>query len=155
MARQSIIREASPGDLDALLELELAGFDRDAFRRGQLRYLLNRANATTFLLEEDGKVLGAAIMLWRKNSSVGRLYSIVVDPAFQGQGLGRKLLKACEDAALRRGCASLSREVRADNQRAILFYQRHGYRTTESLPGYYADGAAGLRMVKEKVKITV
>jgi ribosomal protein S18 acetylase RimI-like enzyme len=85
MARESVIREATPQDLDALLELELAGFDRDAFRLSQLRYLLlTRANATTFILEEMGEIQGAAIMLWRRNSSVGRLYSIVVYSLFRG-----------------------------------------------------------------------
>jgi ribosomal-protein-alanine N-acetyltransferase len=153
MARESVIREATPQDLDALLELELAGFDRDTFRLSQLRYLLTRANATTFILEEMGEIQGAAIMLWRRNSSVGRLYSsIVVYPPSQGRGLGSRLLKACEDAAIRRGCATLSLEVRADNQRAIVFYQRHGYRITKSLPGYYADGLSGLRMVKDLMK---
>jgi hypothetical protein len=63
MARESVIREATPQDLDALLELELAGFDRDTFRLSQLRYLLTRANATTFILEEMGEIQGAAIML--------------------------------------------------------------------------------------------
>jgi [ribosomal protein S18]-alanine N-acetyltransferase len=152
MAGESVIREATLQDLDALLELELAGFERDAFGLGQLRYLLTRANATTFILEERGELQGTAIMLWRKNSSVGRLYSLVVYPSFQGRGLGSKLLKACEEAAIRRGCDTLSLEVRADNERAVVFYQKHGYRITKSLPGYYADGVSGLRMVKEKIK---
>jgi ribosomal protein S18 acetylase RimI-like enzyme len=152
MAGNSIIREATPQDLDALLEMEQAAFNRDAFRLSQLRYLLNRANATTLILEEDGKVLGSAVMLWRKNSLTGRLYSIAIYPAFQGHGRGSQLLQACEDAALNRGCASLSLEVRADNQRAIVFYQRHGYQITKSLPGYYSDGMSGLRMVKKLTK---
>ena len=61
-------------------------------------------------------------------------------------------MEACEDTAIRRGCATLSLEVRADNQRAIVFYQRHGYRITKSLPGYYDDGLSGLRMVKDLTK---
>jgi ribosomal protein S18 acetylase RimI-like enzyme len=147
---QSIIREAALNDLKDLVRLEQSGFKSiDQFSRQQLRYLLGRANATTYIVEEEGRVMGAATMLWRRNSSIGRLYSIVVDPAFQGRGLGSKLLRACEDAALRRGCTLLSLEVRAANEKAIVFYQRHGYQTTDSLPGFYADGASGLRMAKE------
>jgi predicted double-glycine peptidase len=42
----------------------------------------------------------------------------------------------------------LSLEVRTDNRRAIAMYERHGYRATEELAGYYTDGTEGLRMVK-------
>jgi ribosomal protein S18 acetylase RimI-like enzyme/predicted double-glycine peptidase len=146
---QAVIREANLHDLDELVRLEGSGFkSSDQFSREQLRYLLSRANATTFVIEEVGKVMGAAIMLWRRNSFIGRMYSLVVDPAFQGRGLGSKLMRSCEESAIRRGCKQLSLEVRADNERAMVFYKRHDYKVTETLPGFYADGANGLRMVK-------
>jgi ribosomal protein S18 acetylase RimI-like enzyme len=148
MAARSMVRTATVKDLDAFVRLEKAGFTSDQFDREQLRYLLDEANATGLIIEQAGQSCGAAIMAWRKNSQVGRLYSIVIDPIFQGRGLGRKLLQACEDMALARGCEHLSLEVRADNRRAIIMYRHHGYQMTQLLPGYYADGTDGLRMVK-------
>jgi ribosomal protein S18 acetylase RimI-like enzyme len=148
MAEHSIVRIGTVKDLDALVRLEKSGFSADWFEREQLLYLLGEAHATTFIVEQAGQVCGAAIMAWRRKSSVGRLYSIVIDPAFQGQGFGRKLLQTCEDAARERGCDRVSLEVRADNRRAIGMYERHGYRMKEALPGYYADGSTGWRMVK-------
>jgi ribosomal protein S18 acetylase RimI-like enzyme len=148
MAVRSIVRQATIKDLDLFVRLEKAGFTSDQFARDQLRYLLDEANATGFIVEQAGQSCGAAIMAWRKNSAVGRLYSIVIDPVFQGQGLGRTLLQACEASAVEHGCDRLSLEVRADNRRAITLYQHHGYETTQLLPGYYADGTNGLRMVK-------
>jgi ribosomal protein S18 acetylase RimI-like enzyme/predicted double-glycine peptidase len=152
MAGQSIVRLATVKDLDALVRLEKVGFTSDQFDRDQLLYLLSEANATALIIEQDGQVCGSAIMAWRKNSEVGRLYSIVIDPAFQGCGLGSQLLQACEDTALKRGCDRVSLEVRVDNKRAITMYERHGYAVTERLPEYYADGSAGLRMVKTVTK---
>lgn len=148
MSGKSVVRLGTAEDLDALVRLEKAGFTVDQFPREQLRYLLNEAHTTVFIIEQQGRVCGAAIMAWRKKSSMGRLYSIVIDPAVQGRGLGGKLLEACEDAAIKRGCERLSLEVRAHNSRAIAMYERHGYSITEELPGYYADGANGIRMVK-------
>jgi ribosomal protein S18 acetylase RimI-like enzyme len=148
MTGYSIVRKATVKDLDVFVRLEKAGFTSDQFDREQLRYLLDEANATGFILDQAGQSCGAAIMAWRKNSAVGRLYSIVIDPAFQGQGLGRTLLQACETSAVAHGCDRLSLEVRADNRRAITLYQHHGYEMTQMLPGYYADGTNGLRMVK-------
>ena len=121
MPEQAIIREANLNDLDELVRLEQRGFSvPDQFSREQLRYLLSRANATTFVIEEVGKIMGAAIILWRRNSYTGRMYSLVVDPSFQGQGLGRRLMRTCEESAIRRGCRQLSLEVRADNERAMV-----------------------------------
>ncbi len=148
MAAQSMMRIGTVKDLDTLVRLEKAGFAADRFEREQLLYLLAKAHATTLIVEQDGQVCGAAIMAWRRNSSVGRLYSIVIDPTFQGRGLGSKLLQACEAVARQRGCDRVSLEVRADNRRAIGMYERHGYRMKGALPGYYADGGTGLRMVK-------
>ena len=149
MPEQAIVREANLNDLDDLVRLEQRGFKAsDQFSREQLRYLLTRANATTFVVEEVGKIMGDAIILWRRNSYIGRMYSLVVDPAFQGQGLGSRLMRTCEESAIRRGCNQMSLEVRADNERAIVFYKRHDYEVTESLPGFYSDGANGLRMTK-------
>lgn len=143
-----MVRIGTVKDLDALVRLEKAGFAADRFERQQLLYLLAQAHATTLIVEQDSQVCGAAIMVWRRNSSAGRLYSIVIDPTLQGRGLGSKLLQACEAAARQRGCDRVSLEVRADNRRAIGMYQRHGYRMKGALPGYYADGGTGFRMVK-------
>ncbi|MGH2543099.1 MAG: peptidase C39 family protein, partial [Ardenticatenaceae bacterium] len=149
MTEQSIIRTATAADLDALVHMEETGFvENDRFSRDQLRYLITEANAATFVVEQAGKVRGAAIMLWRKNSTVGRLYSIVVSPKSQGRGFGGKLLQTCEDAASRRGCEYLSLEVRVDNERAIAFYNSRNYEVEETIPNFYADGANALRMVK-------
>jgi ribosomal-protein-alanine N-acetyltransferase len=98
MAERSPIRIGTVKDLDALVRLEKAGFFAHRFERQQLRYILAEAHATTLILEQDRRACGAAIMAWRRNSSVGRLYSIVIDPSLQGRGLGSKLLQACEAA---------------------------------------------------------
>jgi len=143
-----VIRKASLRDLPALLELETRGFTQDNFSTGQFKYLLTRGRATILLLEYNNRRAGAAIMLWRKNVAVGRLYNIVIDPNYQGHGLGGKLLAACENEAIAHNCRVLSLEVRADNTGGIAFYKKHGYSVSEKLPDYYADGSGGLRMVK-------
>jgi ribosomal-protein-alanine N-acetyltransferase len=53
-------------------------------------------------------------------------------------------LSATEHAALSRGASRLHLEVRADNARAIRFYQRAGYRQIGQKIGYYEDGATAL-----------
>ncbi|MBI4539683.1 MAG: GNAT family N-acetyltransferase/peptidase C39 family protein [Gemmatimonadetes bacterium] len=145
---RSRIRKATGAHAEALFRLEWEGFSADRFDRQQIRHLLTRANATTWLVEANGAPQGAAIMLWREGSRVGHLYSIVVHPKFRRLGLGRKLLSTCELEARRRACERMTLEVRVDNVRARRFYERRGYRVTEYLPAYYEGGNDGLRMEK-------
>ncbi len=147
------VRVGTLKDLDALVDLEERGFALDRFSRQQFEYLLSKANATVLVLVYRRKVGGAAIMLWRANASIGRLYSIIVDPDLQGKQLGTILLRACEREASKRKCEEMSLEVRSDNKQAIGFYEKHGYKVVDTLPGYYSDGASGLRMIKPLTRV--
>lgn len=52
--------------------------------------------------------------------------TLAVDPRFQGQGLGRQLLRAAEAIAQQEGC----HEIILETARARDFYLRHGYTQT-------------------------
>lgn len=153
MNEQPVVRPATLRDLAALEQLERTGFSReDRFSRQQLRYLVGRANSTTLVLEFGGQIVAAAIILWRRDSPVGRLYSLVTNPSFQGRGFGSRLLRVCEDAAARRGCTHLKLEVRPDNTLAVNLYLRRGYQICRSIPNFYGDGAPAHQMIKELVE---
>ncbi len=51
----------------------------------------------------DKCVAGYSLVAFRKGSFRARLYSVALDPAKQGRGLGRFLLGASEQAASARG----------------------------------------------------
>ncbi len=148
MTSQPSIRLATPRDLGELTRLEQIAFTADRFTESQIEYLITRAHATILIMETDGAVSGSAYLLWRKNLPLARLYNIAINPEFQGQGLGAKLLKECELEAARRRCTVMSLEVRIDNKQAIVFYERHGFSVTEEMPDYYEDGSTGLKMTK-------
>lgn len=149
MAGEPQIRPGTVQDLDDLVCLEEVLFPLDSFSRSQLRHLLTRAHATTLVVEEHGWVCGSAVVAWRRNSRVGRLFSIAVAPTRQGRGLGSRLLAACEQEARGRDCRQLRLEVRADNGRALGLYEGRGYRVLETVPAYYPDGTDGVRMAKD------
>ena len=148
MIDNTSIRPATADDLDALVDLERRGFKHDRFSREQLNYLVTRARATALVLECSDHVAGAAIMLWRRGLTIGRIYNIVIDPHYHGKGFGARLLEVCELEAIRRGCTEASLEVRLDNKQAIGFYEKHGYRIDETMEDYYADGTSALKMLK-------
>lgn len=148
MKRKYHIRLATEHDLPSLVRLEEVAFETDRFTKNQLDYLLTESRATTFVLENKSSVAGAACVLWRMSHQGARLYNIAIDPAYQGRGFGMILLRECELEAVRRGCDKMTLEVRADNEGAIKFYEKLGYKILHSIPDYYNDGTSGLKMSK-------
>ncbi|MFO7602736.1 MAG: GNAT family N-acetyltransferase/peptidase C39 family protein [Gammaproteobacteria bacterium] len=143
-----MIRHASLQDLSALVEIENRAFTIDRFSRRSFRYLLTRAKAQTLVYEQDARVGGYVMLLFHTGISMARLYSLAVDPALRGRGLGHELILAAEAEALRHDCILLRLEVRADNPAAIQLYQREGYRQFDTLPDYYEDHMEALRFEK-------
>lgn len=70
------------------------------------------------------------------------LYWIVVDPARQGQGLGRLLLSASERVVRARGGAQLFIDTSGQGDYAATraFYRRCGYQLAAELPDFYRPG---------------
>lgn len=94
--------------------------------------------------EQQGTLVAAIAFLLRRGSAVARLYTLAVHPDARGQGLAQRMLTAAI-AQLPRRCTTLSLEVRRANPARHL-YERWGLTVVADLPGYYADGGAGLRM---------
>jgi ribosomal-protein-alanine N-acetyltransferase len=146
------LRRARAGDIDALVRLE-AHFPTDRLRRRNLRHLLHRGNAALFVVDCAGTAVADAIVLFRRSCPRARLYSLVVEPSHRRRGLAAVLLDAAEHAARKRGCTALLLEVRPDNPDARLLYTQRGYASAGSIPGFYEDGTAALRLIKPLARI--
>ncbi len=143
-----MIREALLNDLDGLLELEQLSFEHDRFHRRQLRYLITKAQGKVLVYDKDGLILGALIILWRRNNFSARIVSVAVRPESRSQGIGAALVKKVDNIARAKGLTKISLEVRMDNEKAISFYESQGYIRTGLQPDYYIDGMTGVRYQK-------
>jgi ribosomal protein S18 acetylase RimI-like enzyme len=107
----------------------------DASVQEQLIPGLKRAGGTCFLAQDGEAFVGLAICLPSFSSFRARpllnIHDIAVVPDQRGKGIGRALLAAIEEEALRRGCAKITLEVRSDNALARDLYRRCGFVGTE------------------------
>lgn len=142
------IRRATPADLPALLALERSAFTTDHLSPRQYRRHLDSATALVLAAVDASGLLGKALVFFRRNSDVARLYSIAVADGARGRGIGEALLTAIERAARRRGAARMRLEVRQDNASAMRLYERRGYARFAETPGYYEDGGDAWRYEK-------
>ena len=139
-------RPARLTDLDTLLELENRTFAYDQMSRRSFRRLIGAHSASLIVVERDGRFAGYALLFFRPNSRIARLYSIAV--AQTGHGLGPVLLAAAEEAARRRSCTLVRLEVHEANAGAIRRYRKSGYIFRGHRRGYYTDGADAQRFEK-------
>ncbi len=141
-------RLASLDDLDALVRLEQVCFDSDRISRRQFRYLLSKGNASVLVTERQGVLMGDAVLLYSRATSVARLYSLAVHPSARQQGLGRRLMQAAETEAWSHHRAYLRLEVRKDNPTAVRLYESLGYRRLGDRLDYYQDHMDAWRFEK-------
>ena len=141
--------ELGPGDAARCAELEVQLFDGDdpwpaeAFLRElaakHIRYVAART---------DDKLVGYAGIsrLGRKPPYEYEIHTIGVDPAYQGQGIGRELLARLLDYA---AGGEIYLEVRTDNAAAIGLYESAGFANVGLRKRYYrASGADAYTMLR-------
>jgi hypothetical protein len=83
------VRAGVANDLDALVDLETKVFATDRMSRRSLRHFLSAPTAALLVAEFDSRITGSAVVLFRPNSAIARLYSIAVEPHCSGNGRGR------------------------------------------------------------------
>jgi ribosomal protein S18 acetylase RimI-like enzyme len=74
----------------------------------------------------DGNIV-AAVMGGYEGHRGGINY-LAVDPAYQGQGFGKRIMEAIEKKIIEMGCPKINIQIRADNQDAVKFYESLGYK---------------------------
>lgn len=151
MAILSPIRLANEQDAAALAALEARAFDPAYYHlmsSNQYRHLLTKGNADILVTERNGMLCGALILLYRANSAFGRMYSIAVDPDFQGGEVGKALFEAMEAHVREKGMRGVLLEIRDDNIRHYERYIRLGYAENGRVADYYPDGHGCIKMKK-------
>jgi ribosomal protein S18 acetylase RimI-like enzyme len=126
-------REFSISDYDAALQvwqrvegLEIAEGDD----RGGAAQFLARNPRLSRVAVDGSAIVGVA--LCGHDGRRGHIYHLAVDPAYQGGGLGKRLLDECLDGLRRAGVQRVIILVADDNQRGAEFWKHHGW---EEIPG--------------------
>ena len=85
-----------------------------------------RTGVLLVVADGAGEVVGtAAVRLL--DPGVGELKRMWLRPAWQGRGLGRRLMDACLDEARRLGCRALRLDTQAKLEAAVRLYRAYGF----------------------------
>jgi ribosomal protein S18 acetylase RimI-like enzyme len=153
-----LYRPYIPQDFERLYALEELCFEPPfRFSRRMMRRLVSRANAATWMAEEDGRMAGFAIVEWNREPDEMTAYiqTIEVVPERRGCGVGDELLGRIESSARLAGARRIWLHVEVSNAGAIRLYEAHGSRCEGREENYYPRGRSALiygkRMENEAV----
>ncbi|MFH1100686.1 MAG: ribosomal protein S18-alanine N-acetyltransferase [Methanobacteriota archaeon] len=154
MENHEYIRKAVPGDHKQIYLLEKKCFPGAlAYSKQQLKYLLTKAHRTFLVETHNETIRGFIIILYRKGTSIAGLETVNVNPQYQKQGIGKRLLKTAEDEMKKNGIKMVRLEVSPGNRAAIMLYKKEGFQMVSLLKNYYVYPHQGsrdaLRMTKE------
>lgn len=144
---------AKPIQIDTLFEIEKKCFpSRICYSKQEITYLLSQPNNICLIEARGGVVRAFLIANFRAENLIGRIVTIDVDPIFQNQGIGLKLLKKAESEMRQRGIFWSQLEVSETNKVAIALYYKAGYFLKEKIEDYYNSKQHGsydaIRMIK-------
>jgi ribosomal protein S18 acetylase RimI-like enzyme len=135
-------RLAVASDLAALVDLDRLCFGPQAWPADVWSEVVCEPGWTVTLLTAGGAIVAVSVLLLQQPTS--QLASLAVHPAWQGRGLGTRLLRTATDEA--RGSARwLALEGDCDNHRARRLYRGHGFVCVRR---FLEDGRQRLEMVR-------
>ncbi len=129
------IRPIEPEDAEAILGVqaespEIAQWSKGAYER------LAQENMAGWAAESDGSIYG--FITARPVAGDVEVLNFAVRPGMRRQGIGARLLNELLAWAKAARAEKIYLEVRASNQTARKFYERHGFLETGRRPRYYS-----------------
>lgn len=130
------VRVLETGDRAPVVELHRAAFDEAlAFDELVLQRLFQHERAINLVAELDEALVGFASAIHGQLGA--RLFTIHVDEAARGKGVGKALLEEIERRLTARKARHLELYVHTENQPAIELYQGLGYEIVQEDPDRY------------------
>jgi len=130
------LRSYEPHDFAALHKLDQACFPPGiSYSKTTLRYFLTMASADCVVAIEDGHAVGFIVS--EENPPLAHILTLDVSEQQRRHGVGTALLRELEANLAARGVRTILLETAIENEAAVAFWKRHGYRIEAVLKRYY------------------
>ena len=130
----ALIRPASFDDISSIVEIENRT-NQMPWTKAQF-FSSMEVGHYSVVMHKDCDILGFAI--YSPIIPESHLLNIAIDPAYQGKGLGDKLLQQIILQNRTIGVKTISLEVRVSNLPAINLYEKRGFHKDAIRPDYYS-----------------
>ena len=113
----------------------------------RIRRCIEDAETMVLVASVAGILEGFAVMKFHEDHA--HLFLLAVEPKCRRSGIGTALLEWLEKSCRTAGIRHIRLEVRAANERARRFYDRHDFKLVSQVSGYYDQREAAVVMVKD------
>jgi ribosomal-protein-alanine N-acetyltransferase len=133
-------RDYRASDFKRLCEIDRRCFEaRKAYSEKEMKALVERSGPVAIVAESTRRVIGFVLA---ETAGRGRGHIVTVDvlPKHRGRGVGRELMRRCEERLRDRGVRIVRLETAVSNRGAQALYRSLGYGFVGRAARYYADG---------------
>ena len=147
-----VIEPATPDDIDDIVTVENRAYPYPWTRHVLLSEINGEAFSYFFVARlrnhtgAPGKIIGYHIF-WIVADEI-HILNIAVDPEYQGQGIGKHLLRFGIDFGRDLGAACVLLEVRVSNTQAQQVYRHFGFQQIGIRTQYYSDNKEDAYVMK-------
>ena len=132
-----------------LLSIDEACFPPEiAYDSRELRHMMGRSGAETLVLESDGQICAFLLMDVEPARGIATLVTLDVLREHRRQGYASTLLLRSEKILSEYGVRTYVLQVDTENEAAIAFYRRSGFKGATLLRHYYPGNRDAWQMVK-------
>jgi len=132
------LRPCRPSDFETLYRIDRACYEPGiAYSRRTLREFLGLPECGCWVACLGEEIVGFLVADWE--DGLGHIITIDVVESARRLGTGSALLALAEAEMSRGGVGRVDLETGTNNQPAIAFWTRHGYRIVGIHPRYYLD----------------
>ena len=143
------VRLATPADARAIAELSREAIEHGlgwTWTRQRVLKCIGDRSTNVAVADEQGRVLGFGIMKYGDDKAHLSLFG--VQSIHRKRGVGSLLLAWLEKCAAVAGNERIGLEARSDNEIALAFYAKQGYRPIGTATGYYHGQVDAVRLEK-------
>jgi ribosomal-protein-alanine N-acetyltransferase len=138
-----VVRKFLPEDLEAALRIDkevFGGYNPAIFA------VFYEYHSVCTLVADIAGIVAGFVLGFKHTPFEGRVFWLAVSPAFQGRGIGTRLMLEVLRSFRQIGAMSATLEVRVSNKTAQSLYSILGFRMVGICPAYYTDGEAAIIM---------
>ena len=151
---QLTLRNYSSGDFETLYSIDQACYPRGiAYSRRTLKWFLAVPGSDCVVadiqLESPSAASIAGFIITETEGAEAHIITLDVVQEHRRAGVGTALLREAERRMGARGVRQVSLETATSNEAGVAFWQRHGYRGTGVLRGYYLGRTDAYAMLKD------
>lgn len=139
-----------PGDIDAVLEINKEGFNKDAWSKQAFEREFALDYSYKFVLELNDQIIGYCI-LWVIHDTAN-IITFAIKKDYWGLGYGKRFLSHLIEKFKDR-VRSMALDVRKSNIRAIRLYRSLGFERVGERIKYYSDGENAFQMLLDTTKL--